>query len=110
MELTAKSRSIDLTTLSHLTFGMMNQGSILTFPILEKGKRLKSRRRIERIWKDTDKYYVEELCMKLVTVLLPEGYIEGLGELVRQNMYPSRSAAIRAAVRDLLKRELWKTG
>ncbi|MDH5779967.1 MAG: ribbon-helix-helix domain-containing protein, partial [Candidatus Bathyarchaeota archaeon] len=27
--------------------------------------------------------------------------------LVRAAMYPSRSAAIRAAVRDLLKRELW---
>jgi len=45
--------------------------------------------------------------MKLVTVLLPEAYLEGLDELVRVNMYPSRSAAIRAAVRDLLKRELW---
>jgi len=45
--------------------------------------------------------------MKLVTVLLPEAYLEGLDELVRQNMYPSRSAAIRAAVRDLLRRELW---
>lgn len=45
--------------------------------------------------------------MKLVTVLLPEAYLEGLDELVRINMYPSRSAAIRASVRDLLKRELW---
>jgi len=45
--------------------------------------------------------------MKLVTVLLPEAYLEGLDELVRENMYPSRSSAIRAAVRDLLKRELW---
>ena len=45
--------------------------------------------------------------MKLVTVLLPEAYLEGLDELVRSNMYPSRSAAIRAAVRDMLKRELW---
>jgi Arc/MetJ-type ribon-helix-helix transcriptional regulator len=45
--------------------------------------------------------------MKLVTVLLPEAYLEGLDELVRSAMYPSRSAAIRAAVRDLLKRELW---
>jgi len=47
------------------------------------------------------------IIVKLVTVLLPEAYLEGLDELVRQNMYPSRSAAIRAAVRDLLKRELW---
>ena len=45
--------------------------------------------------------------MKLVTVLLPEAYIEGLEELVRSGMYPSRSAAIRVAVRDMLKKELW---
>jgi len=46
--------------------------------------------------------------MKLVTVMLPESYLEGLQELVREDMYPSRSAAIRMAVRDLLKMELWK--
>jgi len=45
--------------------------------------------------------------MKLVTLLLPEAYLEGLDELVRAAMYPSRSAAIRAAVRDMLKKELW---
>jgi len=45
--------------------------------------------------------------MKLVTLLLPEAYLEGLEELVRAAMYPSRSAAIRAAVRDMLKKELW---
>ncbi len=32
--------------------------------------------------------------MKLVTVLLPEAYLEGLDELVRANMYPSRSSVI----------------
>jgi len=46
--------------------------------------------------------------VKLVTVLLPEAYLEGLDELVRSGMYPSRSAAIRASVRDMLKRELWR--
>lgn len=46
--------------------------------------------------------------LKLVTVLLPEAYLEGLDELVRANMYPSRSSAIRSAVRDMLKRELWE--
>lgn len=46
--------------------------------------------------------------MKLVTVLLPEAYLEGLDELVRANMYPSRSSVIRSAVRDLLKKELWE--
>jgi len=47
--------------------------------------------------------------MKLVTVKLPEALIEGLDELIRSGMYPSRSAAIRAAVRDMLKKELWRT-
>ena len=47
--------------------------------------------------------------MKLVTVKLPEALIEGLDELVRSGMYPSRSSAVRAAVRDMLKRELWRT-
>jgi Arc/MetJ-type ribon-helix-helix transcriptional regulator len=47
-------------------------------------------------------------CMKLVTVLLPEAYLEGLDELVRANMYPSRSSVIRSSVRDLLKKELWE--
>jgi len=46
--------------------------------------------------------------VKIVTVLLPEAHLAGLDELVRMGMYPSRSAAIRAAVRDLLKRELWR--
>jgi Arc/MetJ-type ribon-helix-helix transcriptional regulator len=46
--------------------------------------------------------------MKLITFLVQEAYLEGLDELVRANMYPSRSAAIRAAVGDLLKKELWQ--
>jgi Arc/MetJ-type ribon-helix-helix transcriptional regulator len=45
--------------------------------------------------------------MKTVTFKIPEALIEGIDELVRSGMYPSRSAAIRAAVRDLLRRELW---
>jgi Arc/MetJ-type ribon-helix-helix transcriptional regulator len=45
--------------------------------------------------------------MKLVTVLLPEANLEGLDELVRRGMYQNRSAAIRSAVRDLVKQELW---
>jgi len=45
--------------------------------------------------------------MKLVTALLPEAYLEGLDDLVRSNMYPNRSSAIRCAVRDMLKQELW---
>lgn len=53
-------------------------------------------------------YVVGESLLKLVTVLLPEAYLEGLDELVRANMYPSRSSAIRSSVRDLLKKELWE--
>ena len=47
--------------------------------------------------------------MKLVTVKLPEAILEGLDELVKAGMYQSRSAAVRAAVRDMLKKELWRT-
>ncbi len=47
--------------------------------------------------------------MKLVTVKLPEAILDGLDELVKAGMYQNRSAAIRAAVRDLLKKELWKS-
>lgn len=46
--------------------------------------------------------------MILVTVKLPKALAEGLDELVKAGMYQSRSAAVRSAVRDLLKRELWK--
>ena len=46
--------------------------------------------------------------MRLVTVKLPEALIKGLDELVKNGMYPSRSAAIRTAVRDMLKKELWR--
>ena len=45
--------------------------------------------------------------MKMVTVKIPESYVDGLSRLVGKGMYPSRSAAIRVAVRDLLKEILW---
>ena len=45
--------------------------------------------------------------MKLVTLHIPEQYVEGLERLVANNLYPNRSEAIRIAIRDLLKRELW---
>ncbi len=46
--------------------------------------------------------------MRLVSVKLPEALIEGLDELVKIGLYPSRSAVIRTAARDMLKRELWR--
>ncbi|MFX0201113.1 MAG: ribbon-helix-helix domain-containing protein [Candidatus Hodarchaeota archaeon] len=45
--------------------------------------------------------------MKLITVHLPEEFLTGLAELVRSKRYPNRSEAIRNAIRDLLKEELW---
>jgi hypothetical protein len=57
---------------------------------------------------DTDRN-PERGALKLVTVKLPEAILEGLDELVKAGMYQSRSAAIRAAVRDMLKKELWRT-
>jgi len=47
--------------------------------------------------------------MKLVTVKLPEALLEGIDELVGAGFYPSRSSAIRSAVRDMLKKELWNS-
>jgi len=44
--------------------------------------------------------------LRLITVHLPEYFIEGLQELVRQKKYPHRSEVIRNAIRDLLKKEL----
>jgi antitoxin ParD1/3/4 len=46
--------------------------------------------------------------LKLVTVKLPEALIDGLDELVKKGMYPSRSSAVRTAVRDMLRKELWR--
>ena len=43
--------------------------------------------------------------MKLITLNLPERYIDGLEALVRDDIYPNRSEAIRLAVRDFLKKE-----
>lgn len=45
--------------------------------------------------------------IRIITVKIPEAYLEGLEELVNTGRYTSRSEAIRAAIRDLLKRELW---
>jgi metal-responsive CopG/Arc/MetJ family transcriptional regulator len=49
----------------------------------------------------------ERLTVKLVTVKMSDIYVNGLDKLVEIGMYPSRSEAIRVAIRDLLRRELW---
>ena len=48
--------------------------------------------------------------MKLVIVRLPEKIIDDVDQLVKAGVYHNRSDAIRQAVRDLLRRELWRTG
>jgi antitoxin ParD1/3/4 len=50
------------------------------------------------------------VALKLVTVKLPEKLIDDVDQLVKAGIYHSRSDAIRAAVRDLLRRELWQPG
>jgi len=45
--------------------------------------------------------------MKIVTVNVPESYIDAIKKLVGENgLYPSRSELIRCAVRDFLLKEL----
>jgi antitoxin ParD1/3/4 len=44
--------------------------------------------------------------MQIVTVNLPSIYIDAIAKLTGQGMFPSRSEAIRAALRDFLKNEL----
>ncbi|MBD3230748.1 MAG: ribbon-helix-helix protein, CopG family [Candidatus Lokiarchaeota archaeon] len=45
--------------------------------------------------------------MQLITLHLPQTYLEDIEELVKDRIYPNRSELIRVAVRDLLKSELW---
>ena len=45
--------------------------------------------------------------MKIVTVNVPESYIESINKLIGENgLYPSRSELIRVAVREFLIKEL----
>ena len=50
---------------------------------------------------------VDDYTLQMVTVKMPTIYVKGLEALVQMGRYGSRSEAIRAAVRDLLRRELW---
>ena len=45
--------------------------------------------------------------MKLITLHLPEPYIQDLDRLVDDEFYPNRAEAIRIAIRDMLVSELW---
>jgi hypothetical protein len=56
----------------------------------------------------SSKYYTDTrgTSMKLISVQLPEAYLNGLDELVSYGYFPNKSEAIRSAVRDMLKNEL----
>ena len=45
--------------------------------------------------------------MRIVSVKIPEYYIEAMDELISRGRYASRSEIIRAALREFFKRELW---
>jgi len=45
--------------------------------------------------------------MRLIAVHLPDRILDDIQQLVKNGLYPNRSEAIRIAIRDLLKRELW---
>lgn len=47
--------------------------------------------------------------MRLIAVHLPEKIVEDIQRLVEMGLYPNRSEAIRNAIRDMLKRELWES-
>ena len=46
--------------------------------------------------------------MRLIAVHLPEKLLDDIQRLVSKGQYPNRSEAIRIAIRDLLKHELWQ--
>ena len=43
--------------------------------------------------------------MKLVTLNIPQAYLDGIEQLVEQEIYPNRSETIRIAIRDFLRKE-----
>lgn len=45
--------------------------------------------------------------MRLIAVHLPEKLLDDIQRLVEKGLYPNKSEAIRIAIRDLLKQELW---
>lgn len=44
--------------------------------------------------------------MKMITLYLPEPYLEALDQLVNEKFYPNRAEAIRVAIRDLINTEV----
>ena len=52
--------------------------------------------------------FLDMVCLMLFLLgLVLVALIEAMDELVRRGLYPSRSAVLRTAVRDLLREKLW---
>ena len=51
--------------------------------------------------------YSVQSDLRVVTICLPESYVDGMDKLIKKLMYPNRSEVIRIAIRDLLVDELW---
>ena len=52
-------------------------------------------------------YFGRYMIMKIVTINVPEAYIDAMKKLVGENgLYPSRSELIRCAVRRFLEKEI----
>lgn len=45
--------------------------------------------------------------MRIISVKMPETYLDWLDRLVKSGKYSNRSEAIRAAVRELIRREIF---
>jgi Arc/MetJ-type ribon-helix-helix transcriptional regulator len=43
--------------------------------------------------------------VKLVTINIPQAYLDGIEQLVEEEIYPNRSETIRIAIRDFLRKE-----
>ena len=44
--------------------------------------------------------------MKMLTVYIPEKYLETLDLLVSEDLFPNRSEAVRIAIRDMIQKEI----
>ncbi|ASJ02326.1 transcriptional regulator [Thermococcus profundus] len=44
--------------------------------------------------------------MRIISVQVPQSFINAMDQLVRRGIYPSRSEIIRTALREFLKREM----
>ncbi|MCY3410362.1 MAG: ribbon-helix-helix protein, CopG family [Candidatus Heimdallarchaeota archaeon] len=51
---------------------------------------------------------LDEDKLKLLSVKIPNEHLMALDELLRKERYPTRSEAIRTAIRDLIKRHWGK--